>query len=107
MYSRGRVRGVCVCINLPLVCAAASSGAASSWARPRRAQLSRGTLEIMPEKGWKSVTACVCVCEGSQRRDATRRASSLSTQGARALLPQSVRSRGGQVQAFAGKKGEL
>lgn len=51
MYSRGRVQGVCVCVNLSLVCAAASSGAESSWARSCSAQLSRGTLEITPGTG--------------------------------------------------------
>lgn len=42
--------------------------------------------------------------EGSQRRDTTPRAFSLGTWGARALLPQSVRSQGVQVRAVGGKK---
>lgn len=60
------MQGVCVCVKLVLVCAA-SSGAESSWARSHPAQLSRGTLETVPEKGWKSVSLCVYVCEREAR----------------------------------------
>lgn len=56
------MQGVCVCVKLVLVCAA-SSGAESSRARSHPAQLSRGTLETVTEKGWKSVSLCVYVCE--------------------------------------------
>lgn len=45
------MQGACGHIYLSSVCAAASSGAESSWARPCRAQLSRGRLEIKPDTG--------------------------------------------------------
>lgn len=66
MYSWGGVQGARACANLSLVCAAASSGAESSWARSRRAQPSRGTLEIEPETGREEHRhLCLRAWEGS------------------------------------------
>lgn len=107
MYSRGRVQGVRVCVNLSLVCAAASSGAESSWARSCSAQLGRGTLEITPETGREEHhRLCLRGWEGSRRHDTTPPAFSPSTRGCPCTAPTVSKFLGDAGVSICGQKGE-
>lgn len=89
-----------LCVHLPLVCAAVSSGVSLCPAKQR-------CWKSSPRQGGKSITIHAYVC-GREARDRLQPHMRLvpSTRGACARLPQSGRSRV-QVQTVAGKKGKL